>query len=163
MKSKKLIDEINAQRVLIEELIQAFERETAEMSSVNISAMNTTNLIKEELITKISAQSQRLQQAISDTAASEGLPNSATLGKLVEHLAKKGDKELQKLQKQLNSRVDKLNNLADLNKAIAERFASTVNTSLNYITKLINQSNVYGRSGVYQQRLTGAVMINREA
>ena len=50
-----------------------------------------------------------------------------------------------------------------LNREIAERFTSMVADSLGLMTRLINQSNVYGASGGYLQRPATAVMINREA
>ena len=56
-----------------------------------------------------------------------------------------------------------LQQVAELNREIAEKFSSTVATTLTLITRLANQSNVYGSSGGYQQPRNGAVMINMEA
>ncbi len=49
-----------------------------------------------------------------------------------------------------------------MNLEVAQRFSSTVTLSLDLMTRLVNQSNMYGTGG-YQQRQTGAVIINMEA
>jgi flagellar biosynthesis/type III secretory pathway chaperone len=163
MELKKLIEEIDVQTELLIELLMLFERETAEMANINIVAMNLSNQIKEKLIGKIAECSPHIQRAISQLALREGLPESASLVKLAEHFAKRGNRELLKKQQQIHKTAERVQQVAELNRDIAEQFASTVTTSLGLITRLVNQSNVYGASGGYQQRPTGAVMINREA
>ena len=162
MKLKKLIEEINVQTGILNELLQVLERETAEMGDVNITAMNLSNETKEELIARIAEHTPQLQQAVSELAVNNGLPESATLGIVAQHVAKRGARELLTKQKEIQRTAERVQQVAVLNREIAERFAASVATSLNLITRLINQSNVYGASGGYQQRPTGAVMINRE-
>lgn len=160
---KKLIDELTVHTGLLNELLQILERETAEMGDVNIVAMNQSNLAKEEVMPRIGGHAQLLQQAISVLAVREGLPDSTTLGALADHMAKKGNRELLVKQQLIKSTAERVRQVSVLNCEIAERFASSVTTSLNLIARLINQSNVYGSSGGYQVRSAGAVMINREA
>lgn len=163
MELKKLIEEIDVQTALLNDLLMLLEQETVEMGDINITAMNLSNQSKEELIGRIAEHSPRTQQAISQMAALEGLPVTASLGKLAEHIAKRGDRELLTKQQQIHKAAERVRQVAALNRDIAERFASAVTTSLGLITRLVNQSNVYGASGGYQQRPAGAVMINREA
>lgn len=163
MELTKVIDEVAAQTGVLNELLQVLERETAEMGDVNISAMNISNKTKEELIAKIVAHSPCLQRAISALAVREGLPESTTLAALAEFFAKRGNRELLVKQQQIHVTAERVKQVAALNFEIAERFVLSVTTSLDLITRLINQSNFYGASGGYQQRSAGAVMINREA
>lgn len=163
MELKKLLDAINVQSGLLDELLAVLERETSEMGDINLSGMSVSNQVKEELTNKIAGHAQIMQQAISGLAAGYGLPATTSLKSIAEHLLKKGNGELLSKQQQLSMTADRIQQVAALNLEIAERFSSTVTTSLSLITRLINQSNVYGATGGYQQRQTGAVMINREA
>lgn len=163
MELKKLIEEITVQAGLLNELLQVLEREAVEMSGVNIPAMNQANQAKEELIARISERSPHLQRAVSELADREGLPKTVSLGLLAEHVAKKGSRELLAKQQQIRNVAERVQQVAAMNREIAERFAESVTSTLGLITRLINQSNVYGASGGYQQRSASAVMINREA
>lgn len=163
MELKKLIEEISFHTGLLKELLLVLERETSEMGEVNISAMSLSNQAKEELMPRIAGHTPQLMQAISVLAVREGLPGSTSLGILAGHIAKRGDRELLMKQQQIKDTADRVQQVSALNCEIAERFAASVTTSLNLITRLINQSNVYGASGGYQQQSAGAVMINREA
>lgn len=158
-----MFEEISVQAELLNQLLQVLERETAEMGDVNINAMNLSNQTKEELTARIKEHTPYLQQAISAQAVREGLPGSATLGTVAEHIAKKGNRELLAKQRQIRGTAERIQQVAALNREIAERFASSITTSLSLITRLVNQSNVYGASGGYQQRPVDAVMVNREA
>lgn len=163
MELKNLLDEISLQNELLKELFQILERETAEMGNVNIAAMTVSNQAKEKLIADIAERASYMPRIISELAVREGLSQSASLGTLAEQMAKRGNRELIEKQQQISSSAAKVQQAAALNREIAERFASSVTTSLNLLMRLINQSNVYGASGGYQQRPAGAVMINREA
>jgi len=160
---RKLIEELSMHTELLNELRQVLERETSEMGDINIAAMDQSNRAKEELILRISGHTPQLQHAISALAVREGLPGSTPLGILAGHIAKKGNRELLVKQKLIKDTADRVQQVSALNCEIAERFASSVTTSLNLITRLINQSNVYGASGGYQLQSAGAVIINREA
>ena len=163
MEFKKLIDEIAAQTELLNELLAVLERETTEMGEVNIAAMTLSNQAKEELIGRIAERSPHIQLAVTQLAAREGLAGATTLGTVAEHVAKKGKREILAKQQQIRATAERVQQVAALNREIAERFSASVTSSLSLITRLINQSNVYGASGGYQVRPTGAVMINREA
>lgn len=163
MELKKLIEEITVHTGLLNELLQVFERETVEMGAVNIAAMNVSNQAKEELIAKISGHTEQLRRAITALAVREGLPSAAALGAVAEQIAKKGNRNLLEKQQEIRATADRIQQVAALNREIAERFSASATSTLGLITRLINQSNVYGASGGYQQRPAGAVMINREA
>ncbi|MDD2898444.1 MAG: flagellar protein FlgN [Desulfuromonadaceae bacterium] len=163
METKTLKEAIAVESRLLTELLQVLERETIEMGDVNIAAMNHSNQTKEELIARISGHSPLIQRAISEIAAHEGLSSNATLRTIAEFSAKRGNRELLATQKQIQATAERIQQVAALNREIAERFAFSITSSLGLITRLINQSNVYGASGGYQQRPASAVMINREA
>lgn len=163
MEMNKLKEALSAETELLNKLIQVLERETGEMADVNIAAMNVSNQAKEELIAKIAGHSPFLERAIAALAVREGLSATATLRTVAEVSAKRGSRELLAAQQQIHASAERIKQVASLNREIAERFAFSVTTSLNLITRVINQSNVYGASGGYQQRPASAVMINREA
>lgn len=163
MELKKLMEMLNLHDRLQNELLQVLERETAEMGDINISAMIASNQSKEILIGRIAEHSPALQLAIKELAAREGLTGTVSLGKLAENIAKRGNRELLIKQQQICGLAKRIQEVATMNGEIAERFVTSATTSLNLITRLVNQSNVYGASGGYMQRSAGAVMINREA
>lgn len=163
MELNPLLDMLIEQSLLLEELLTVFERETVVMGDINISEMSNSNQAKEELINKIAKHSQIIQQAVSGLAVSYNLPANTPLKVIAEHLAKKGNEELLLKLQQLSITTDRIQQVAALNMEIAERFSATITTSLTLITRLINQSNVYGATGGYQRNNTNAVMINREA
>ena len=163
MELKKLLDAIAALTALMQTLLAVLERETTEMGVVNIDAMADSNREKEDLIEKIAAQEQLMKQAITGLIHREGLPADTSFGTLATSLAQRGDRELFNKRLELKSSAHKIQQVAVLNREIAEKFSSTVATTLTLITRLANQSNVYGSSGGYQQPRNGAVMINMEA
>jgi len=163
MELKKLIEEIVVQNGLLNELLAVLERETAEMGDINISAMSISNQTKEELTGKIAEHSPVIQRAISQLSAREGIPGAVSLGVLAEHIAKKGNRELLIKQQQIRATAERVQQVASLNREIAERFSESVASSFNLITRLMNQSNVYGPAGGYKPQSVGSVMINREA
>jgi flagellar biosynthesis/type III secretory pathway chaperone len=148
---------------LLKELLSLLKRETGEMSEVHLDAMTEINGRKEEITGRIQKNSETLRQTIDETASQEGLDSKATLGELAARFKQKGDTEVSRLHKELNATTDQIKELLNLNREIAERFAASLTSSLELLSRIINQSNTYGASGGYQQRLTGAVMINREA
>lgn len=163
MEIKKILDAIDVQSGLLTDLLKVLEQETAEMGDINIDGMAASNQAKEELVNRIAENAPVMKLAISEIAAGCGLPDTASLINIAEHLAQKGTVELLLKQQQLAGLADRVQQVGSLNREIAEQFSATVTTTLSLITRLINQSNVYGASGGYQQRQTGAVMINREA
>jgi len=163
MDMKKLTEALSLQLRMFEELSAVFKQELHEMSEINLEAMAEINGRKEEIAARIEAHSKSLRPLISAAASSVGLSSEATLGELVDMLAQKGDTELLRLHKALNDGAERIQRAAAANREIAERFAAMVTNSLNLVTRLINQSNVYGASGGYLQRQTGAVMLNTEA
>lgn len=163
MKLNELLDTLAVHSGLLDELLTVLKRETVEMGDIDINGMAVTNQAKEELINGIAKHSQVMQQAISGLASSYNLAATTSLKGIAEHLAKKGDGELLLKLQRLFQTTDQIRQVAALNMEIAERFSSTITTSLTLITRLINQSNVYGASGGYQRNNAGAVMINREA
>lgn len=163
MEMKKLMEVIAVESGLLNELLQVLKRETAEMTDVDVAAMNLSNLAKDELIARINSHASLFQKALNRVAAVEGIASPVTLGTLVDHLVKRGNSDLLTHHQQMCATVEEIRQIAVLNRDIAERFAASVTSSLTLITRLINQSNVYGASGSYQQRPASAVMINREA
>lgn len=159
----KLTQALSLQLQMFEELLAILKQELHDMSEINLEAMAEINIRKEDVAGRIEAHRAPLREAISEAARREGLASEATLGELAACLVPKGDKEVHRLHKALNETAERIQQAASINREIAERFASTVTNSLDLITRLINQSNVYGASGGYQQRQTGAVMLNTEA
>jgi flagellar biosynthesis/type III secretory pathway chaperone len=163
MELKKMMTAVTTQAALLDELLKLLERETTELSGVDIAAMAQTNQAKEDLLKKISEHAQVMQQAIADMATRDGLAPESPFAVVAEHLAKGGHPEPLTWQVRLKSTAERIRQVATMNHGIAERFSSTIATSLNLVTRIINQSNVYGATGGYQKNTTGAVMINREA
>lgn len=163
MELKKLGGLLSGQLVLLQELLTLLERETGELGDIRLEAMMEINRRKEELSERIEAQASQLRGAIAESVATEGLPAGTSLGALADKLKQKGNREIPQLHGELNRVVERIRQALAINREIAERFANSVSTSLGLLTRLINQSSMYGASGGYQQRSTGAVMINREA
>ncbi|GFE59508.1 flagellar export chaperone FlgN [Geobacter sp. AOG2] len=157
---KTLSEILTIQLHLLEELYSLLERETRELGDMNLDAMAEVNRMREELTERIEAHTGALRQAIATAALELGLAADATLGAVV---AKTAHKEIPRLYRELNATARRVQERAAMNREIAERFAATATTTLNFLTRLINQSSVYGASGGYQQRASGAVMINKEA
>ena len=163
MEIKNLMQAITIHNGLLNELLQVLERETTEMATLDIAAMSLSNQAINELVAKIAEHAQHLQQTASLLAAHEGLPGTASLGAIAEHVAKRGNRDLLASQRKIYELAEQIRQVIAFNSGIATRFASTVTSSLSFISSLINQSNVYGASGGYQLRPTGAIMINRVA
>lgn len=163
MKIKMLSEALKTQQSVLEELLDLLERETHELSSINIEAMDGINSQKEEVGARIMAHTAALRQKTGDTSVSLGLPLDTPLGELAAKLAQQGNRQIQLQHEQLKKVAEQVRQVAAMNHEIAERFTETLNHSLNFLTRVLSQSSVYGASGGYQQRPTGAVMINMEA
>jgi flagellar biosynthesis/type III secretory pathway chaperone len=148
---------------LFEALLAVLNQETSELAEIHLDAMSEINCRKEELTSCIDAHTIPLRKAIGAAVSREGLPAGATLRELAARSKAKGNREISRLHEELNNVSARIQQVAAVNRDIAERFASSVTTSLTLLTRLINQSNTYGASGGYQQQLVGSVMVNREA
>jgi flagellar biosynthesis/type III secretory pathway chaperone len=154
---------LEAQLQLLEEFLNILNRETGELSDIQLDAIDEINRQKEDIAARIEAHSSQLRKEIKETAVHEGLLATASLGDLVVVCNKKGEVKVPRLHGELGRVAGQIRQTITINREIAERFAASVANSLALLTRVINQSNIYGASGGYQQRTTGAVMINREA
>ena len=160
---KNLDVALTQQLKLLEELQSLLKRETHELSEVHVDAMAEINVQKNDLSARIAAHGPILKKAIQEIAAREGLSAWATLGDLNVTLIKKGNRDIVRLDAELNATADQIKELLSLNYEIAERFAASIGKSLDFIASILNQNSTYGASGSYQQRPPSAVLINREA
>jgi len=162
MAKDTLIDALEIQLELLEEFCTLLSSETGELAAIHLDAMAEINSRKENISTRIEAHSTVLRRELGNAAAREGLSPKATLGELAELYKRKGKNDVPRLHRELNRYAGKVREIAAVNRDIAERFAASIADSLTLLTRLINQSSVYGTGGYTQQRV-GAVMINREA
>lgn len=159
----KLTSALETQLGLLEEFFSLLGRETRELSDINLGAMAEITVQKESIAARVEAHSALLRKELEEAASRERLSPKATLGELADSYKQKGKQDVARLHQELNRVADSIRQSLSVNREIAERFAVSVATSLELLTRVINQSNVYGASGGYLQRPTGAVMINREA
>ena len=159
----KLTAALETQLRLLEDFFNLLSRETRELSDIQLDAMAEINGLKESIAARIETHSALLRKEIDEAAAHEGLSSKATLGELADRCKQKGDTDVSRLHLELGMVADHIRQAISINREIAERFAASVTSSLELLTRVINQSNTYGASGGYQQRPTGAVLINREA
>ena len=148
---------------LLKELHTLLKLETNELAGVHLDAMADINVRKEDLTSRLSAHAENLRSLMLAAVTREGLSTKATLGELAACYSKKGNREIARLHGELNETADQTKELLALNREIAERFAASVGNSLDFIARILNQNSTYGASGSYQQRPSGAVLINREA
>lgn len=159
----RLTETLAAQLKLLEELLALLERETRELTGINLEAMAEINGLKEEATLRIEAHADSLRLAIGEAAVAMGLAPDSPLGELAAMLRKRGNKEVPRLHQELTRSAKRLRRTAKMNSEIAERFVTTVGQSLSFLLRLVNRSTVYGESGGYRQRQVGAVMISMEA
>ena len=158
-----LITTLETQLQLLEEFFTLLSRESRELSDVHLDAMTEINSQKESIAARIETHSALLRKDVEEAASREGLSPKATLGELAGTYSQRGNRAVSILHEELNRVADRIRQMLGINREIAERFAASVTTSLELLTRVINQSNTYGASGGYQQRPSGAVLINREA
>jgi len=163
MKARDLTDALSMQLKLLEELLALLERETPELAGVSLDAMAEINALKEDVVARIEAHTDPLRHTIAEVAASLGLPPDTTLGEVAALLNKQGNADVQRLHQELNRVAGRVQEVATMNREIAERFVSMVGNSLNFLARILNQSSFYGASGGYQRPQPGAVIINRKA
>jgi flagellar biosynthesis/type III secretory pathway chaperone len=154
---------LEKQLKLMETLRDLLKKETSELSEVHLEAMAEIHAQKEAMADSIKSHASTLREALQEAASREGLSSRAALGELAACLSKKGNQNLAQMHAELNAIADQTKELLNLNREIAQRFVVSVGNSLDYLARIINQTSTYGASGSYQQRPTGAVLINREA
>ena len=158
-----LITVLETQLQLLEDFFNLLSRETRELSDIHLDAMAEINSQKVSAAARIETHSALLRKEIDEASTREGLSPNAALGELADIFKLKGKKDVSRLHEELNRVTDRIRQAISINREIAERFAASVASSLELLTRVINQSNTYGAYGGYQQRPTGAVLINREA
>jgi len=163
MSIKRLITVLETQLKLLEEFHTLLSRETGELIDINLDAMNEINSRKESMAADIETNSTQLGNLIDETASAEGFPPKTTLRELAKLYNLRGNMEITRLHEELARVADHVREAISINYEIAGRFAASISSSLDLLSRVINRSNTYGASGGYQQRSTGAVMINREA
>ncbi len=163
MAIQALITVLESQLHLLEEFLDLLSRETGELSAIHLDAMAEINRQKESIAARIETNSAVLRKEMEAAASREGLSSKAMLGELAAAYTKKGMKDVSRLHAEINSVADRIKQLISLNREIAERFAASVTSSLEFLTRILKQSTTYGATGGYQQRSAGAVIINREA
>lgn len=163
METKTLTAELLVQLGLLKELLALAEQETGTLSDIHLEAMAEINIRKADVSERIEAHVDPLRRAIAAVAAREGLTSGSTLGAVAASLTRKGNREVSRLHEELNDVAQRIQRTLDTNREIAERFAASVSSSLELLTRVINQSSIYGSGGGYQQRPVASVMINREA
>ncbi|MDD2539424.1 MAG: flagellar protein FlgN [Desulfuromonadaceae bacterium] len=160
---KRLITALELQLSMLEELYSLLRQETSELSDIHLAAMADITMRKENVSSRIESHTKTLLTEIEQAVSREGMPPKTSLGELAARSSSKGNCDLLNLHTKLNDAARRVKQLLALNKEIAERFAASIGSSLELLSRVINQSNVYGASGGYQQRPTGSVIINREA
>lgn len=163
MTQHTLLSALETQLQLLEEFFTLLSRETGELADIHLTAMAEINDQKEKTAARIETHSVVLRKEIEEAAAREGLSSKATLGELAKIYMQKGVKDVSRLHVELNRAADCIRQTININREIAERFAASVASSLELLTRIIKQSNTYGASGGYQQSPASSVMINREA
>ena len=163
MPTKSLIAELYIQLGLLEELLAVAQQETGSLSDIDLDRMAEINTRKADVSARIEAHVDPLRQAIVAAAGREGLQPGSPLGDVAAILARKGHPEVSRLHGELHEISQRIRQTLEINREVAERFAASVTSSLEMITRLINQSSMYGSGGGYQQRPVGSVIINREA
>lgn len=160
---KNLISALETQKKMLDEMKGLLIQETGDLTDVNLSAMAQVQIRKEDLAFRMQSHAAVLRDAIQEAAAREGLSSRAALGELAAALGKRGNREIARHHAELNAVADQVKEQLTLNREIAERFVASVGSSLDFLSRIINQTSTYGASGIYQQRPAGAVLINREA
>jgi len=160
MSIKKMAEILSTQLLLLEKLQIVMTQETRALSEVDLEELSKSNKQKEELSEEIEIVGATIRQIMSEQATVASIPAASTLGAIAEAI---NSPDISELHQSLNLIAAKVKSTAVMNREIAERFAETTASNLNILTTLINQSNVYGASGSYQQRPTGSIIINREA
>jgi hypothetical protein len=163
METSKLAEVLNIQVKSFKAMASCLEKETRAMTDINLEEMANLNKQKEEIAAKIESDTKLLMAAMKSVAERHGLVSDIPLGELAAALRKKGNLEIPRLYSELKSLADNNRQLLSVNREIAEKFAESVGTTIDLLTRVVNQSNFYGSSGGYQQRPTGSVLINREA
>ena len=163
MAKHTLIIVLETQLRLLEEFFSLLHRETRELSDIHLEAMAEINSQKGHIAARIEAHSTLLRKEIAEAASREGLSPVAKLGEVADAFRQKGTRDVSRLHEGLNIVTDRIRQLISVNREIAERFAASVTSSLQLLTRVINQANTYSASGEYQQRTSGAVLINRKA
>lgn len=163
MDTRNLVSALLIQQELLQELLRLGERETPALSDIRLEDMAEINTQKSDVFQRMEVHAGPLRETISASATVLGLSPDAALGDIAGELARMGDRNVLRLHEELNGIAGKVRQTLEINREVAERFAASVRSSLELLTRLVNQSNVYGATGSYQQRQVGSVMINREA
>jgi hypothetical protein len=163
MEINKLAEVLNIQVKSFKAMASCLENETRAMTDINLEEMANLNKQKEEIAAKIESDTKLLMAAMKSVAEKHGLVSDIPLSELAAALRKKGNLEIPRLYSELKALADSNRRLLSVNREIAEKFAESVGTTIDLLTRVVNQSNFYGSSGGYQQRPTGSVLINREA
>lgn len=159
-----LIGLLDEQMAVCTDLKQLMLDEQQALIALDTVRMEELNSLKEKMVTRQRKTAESLKEAMGRTAHQAGLSANCSLSELVRKLPQETGKRVKSIQDELLKVGTEVSELAMQNKEMLERFLSTVNNSLGFITKVLNSSNFYGAGGTYLNNdRTGAMIVNREA
>lgn len=159
-----LIGLLDEELAVCNELKQLMLAEQQALITLDTVKMEELNSRKEKMVLRQRKTAESLKEAMGRTAHQAGLAATCSLSDLVRKLPPEAGKRAKVLQNELLKTGTEVSDLARQNKEMLERFLATVNTSLSFITKVLNSSNFYGAGGTYlNNERTGAMIVNREA
>ncbi len=149
---------------LLNDLHQTLQDEQKAIVAIDTKLMESLNCHKEQLIVRQRKVTETVQGVMAKTAVQLGLSPSATLSEIVCAMPPEMKIEVQPLQQAIKQAAADVSLLASQNRSLLEKFLGVVNESLSFILRILNTSNIYGRSGTYITNIqAGAVMVNKEA
>lgn len=158
-----LIGLLDEQMAVCNELRQLMLDEQQALMALDTIKMEELNSLKEQMLIRQRKTAESLKEAMGRTAHQAGLAANCSLSDLVRKLPQETGKRVKSIQDELLKAGTEVSELAMQNKEMLERFLSTVNNSLGFITKVLNTSSFYGAAGTYvNNERTGAMIVNRE-
>lgn len=161
--ANRLAEVLTEQVALLQELQQNLQDEQKALVDLDVTAMESLNSTKEQLLARQRVVADSLRQTMADTAVKVGLAPSASLSELIEALPTSMRSQIMPLQQVAKQAGSAVSVLASQNRGMLEQFLGVVNDSLAFILRILSTSNTYGVRGTYlNNSQSGAVMINRE-
>lgn len=159
-----LFNALTEQLEICTELKRLMLDEQQAIVALDTARMEELNNLKEQTVLRQRRSAEALKNAMGQLARQTGRDAKSPLSDMIRALPAEAAKKLIAVQKELQQTGADVTELARQNKEVLERFLGTVNTSLGFITRVLNSSNFYGAGGTYlNNERTGAMIVNREA
>ena len=158
----RLIALLTLKERTMEEMVRILSEEQSRIIDMNPAAVAESNLMKEEVISRLSGLSEECQVLMASVGAERGLEQSVNLSLLIGTASDLERQNLLPLQRRLVLLAGSLNRQQELSRMLLTHSLGLIQRSMALFSKLLGGCDTYGARGRVSTGSAGISFLSRE-